>query len=415
MDTRSKRKQRFLSKKNQASTYFETFIKKTNCVDSTDSLYLKVTRKGTISMAMHHIKNQKAHDHTANGDANVKDDKVVRDDKAKSGFHAHNALCSIRLENGVATFGLQMARLLLRKGDSLDVVNESFQFIPTHFNFNEQVHGENEVFEDVSEIVIDQHIASTNTLSKLIGKSYLLLSMVEFTAEIKSRQKLMSEALKDALASFELNEKDIFTNDDVNHLTKDEVDKVIADNEANGKTNENDDTTANDDDDDDDGNNEEADDNDCDFEANTLNDHGQTHLGIVAHCGQLFLAQFLIENGADVNQPNDEGKTPLHIAVKSNKLQMVRLLLDYGADLFANDNEYMTAIHYAITYGLKDIVELIFEKINSQASNEIIRHFLNHAIRVKQIEIVQILLEYDRINDGLKEELHHVLKMFENY
>ena len=411
MDTRSK--QKYLSKKNQASTYFETFIKKTNCVNSTDSLYLKVTRKGTISMAMHHIKNKKAHDHTANGDANIKDNKVVRDDKAKSGFHAHNASCSIRLENGVATFGLQMVRLLLRKGDGLDVVNESFQFIPTHFNFNEQVHDENEVFEDVSEIVIDQHNASTNNLAKLIGKSYLLLSMVEFTAEIKSRQKLMCEALKDALASFELNEKDIFTDDDANHLAKEEVDKGIANNEANGKTNDNGDTTANDDDDD--GSNNEEDDHECEFETNALNDHGQTHLGIVAHCGQLFLAQFLIENGADVNQPNDEGKTPLHIAVKSNKLQMVRLLLDYGADLFANDNEYMTAMHYAITYGLKDIVEMMFEKINPQASNEIIRHFLNHAIRVKQIEIVQILLQYDRINDGLKEELHHVLKMFENY
>ena len=89
--------------------------------------------------------------------------------------------------------------------------------------------------------------------------------------------------------------------------------------------------------------------------------------------------------------------------------------MDYGANLYANDKEYMTPIHYAITYGLKDIVELIFEKISSQVTNQIIRHFLNHAIRVKQIDIVKVLLEYDRINDGVKEELHQVLKIFENY
>ena len=308
MDTRSKRKQKYLSKKNQASNYFETFKKRTNHVNATDRLYLKVTRKGRISMGMYHVKDHKAHEHPANGDAKVKDDKVVRDAKAKPDFHAHNALCSIRLENGGVIPGLQMVRLLLRKGDGLDdldVVNESFQFIPTHFNFNDQVHGENDVFEDITEIVIDQRNASINSLAKLIGKSYLVLCLVECNAAL-SRQSPKSETLKDARGNYKLNEKDTIADDAANHPTKEKSDKVIAQNDANCETNENDDIAENDD-----GDNEKNKDNHvddgCDFDANALNDHGQTQLGVVAHCGQLFLAQFLIENGADVNQPNEEG------------------------------------------------------------------------------------------------------------
>lgn len=92
------------------------------------------------------------------------------------------------------------------------------------------------------------------------------------------------------------------------------------------------------------------------------------------------LCQFLIENGADVNQPlPDTGETPLHAAIsKTNRLvfdPVVRLLLAQGADpnratkpgietgSFMRDcrTKGETPLHRAAAFGSENTIQLLLD------------------------------------------------------
>lgn len=56
-----------------------------------------------------------------------------------------------------------------------------------------------------------------------------------------------------------------------------------------------------------------------------------TPLHLAAENGDIKIAKFLIENGADVNAKNREGFTPLIYACKSQQKEMVKFLIKNGA------------------------------------------------------------------------------------
>jgi ankyrin repeat protein len=88
---------------------------------------------------------------------------------------------------------------------------------------------------------------------------------------------------------------------------------------------------------------------------------GRTPLHRAAEKGQLVVATFLLENGADVNAPDNNGQTPLHLAAANGHKAMVELLLDHKADVQAmsHDSEAPTALHRATQQGFRSIVELL--------------------------------------------------------
>ncbi len=125
-------------------------------------------------------------------------------------------------------------------------------------------------------------------------------------------------------------------------------------------------------------------------------DGARTPLHYAATNGQLEVARWLIEQGADVNAEegryeNGHGSTPLHAAVRQGHFSVVRLLLDKGADvnapgygfsplhdadtvemarLLLSDgadvngkawHDGSTPVHYAAAHGKLELVNLLIE------------------------------------------------------
>ena len=65
------------------------------------------------------------------------------------------------------------------------------------------------------------------------------------------------------------------------------------------------------------------------------NSDGQTPLHIAAQMGNLWIAEYLLRHGTNVNAKDMHGNTPLHIAAT---YQMRNKLLRHGADVSLVNN-----------------------------------------------------------------------------
>lgn len=70
-------------------------------------------------------------------------------------------------------------------------------------------------------------------------------------------------------------------------------------------------------------------------------------------------AEFLLENGTDVNVRNNIGMTPLHYAALCGHKDMVKILLAKKADVNALDCQGLTPLHLAAQYGHGDIIKVL--------------------------------------------------------
>ena len=86
---------------------------------------------------------------------------------------------------------------------------------------------------------------------------------------------------------------------------------------------------------------------------------GQTPLWWSANHGQIALAQKLLNKGADVNTPDHHGSTPLTTSASSGHLDMVRFLVKSGADVHAQIYDGRKAFNLAVTNGHKRVAEYL--------------------------------------------------------
>ncbi len=76
--------------------------------------------------------------------------------------------------------------------------------------------------------------------------------------------------------------------------------------------------------------------------------------------GKFEIAQWLLDNGADINAGAGRHGTPLISAIQSKSLKMVKLMLERGADLNAQwDSPPMNPLKFAETYGHDEIAEYL--------------------------------------------------------
>ena len=101
---------------------------------------------------------------------------------------------------------------------------------------------------------------------------------------------------------------------------------------------------------------------------------GATPLYHAAQKGQLAVATFLLDNGAEVNARDNNNATPLHVATVGGHKAMVELLLAHQADVQAmqNDADAPTALHVAARSGFRSILELLLThgaQVNAKGSS----------------------------------------------
>jgi len=95
-----------------------------------------------------------------------------------------------------------------------------------------------------------------------------------------------------------------------------------------------------------------------DHTRDSLDGYDSTPLHAAALSGHKDVAEFLLNNKADVNAKDWEGQTPLHDAAKNGHKDVVELLAS-KAEIDAKDNSGFTPLHMAAIYGHKDVVKLM--------------------------------------------------------
>nr|XP_012631846.1 arf-GAP with coiled-coil, ANK repeat and PH domain-containing protein 3 isoform X2 [Microcebus murinus] len=88
-------------------------------------------------------------------------------------------------------------------------------------------------------------------------------------------------------------------------------------------------------------------------------DEGKTPLVQAVLGGSLIACEFLLQNGADVNQRDSRGRAPLHHATLLGRTGQVCLFLKRGADQHALDQERQDPLSIAVQAANADIVTLL--------------------------------------------------------
>lgn len=95
---------------------------------------------------------------------------------------------------------------------------------------------------------------------------------------------------------------------------------------------------------------------------------GDTFIPGAFHWKRLRIAEWLLENGADVNSTDSEGNTTLHLAVKRKfKLEHIALLMRFGADPDKENKEDLSARKLAELNNQKKVLSL-FKKSRSKVN-----------------------------------------------
>jgi uncharacterized protein len=127
---------------------------------------------------------------------------------------------------------------------------------------------------------------------------------------------------------------------------------------------------------------------------NSYSADGFYALGLAIYFGHNELAQWLIENGANINQAanNAAQVAPIHSAVSTNNLAMVKYLLEKGANVNQPQQQGVTPLHGAAHNGnLLIVKELINYGADPKAQMSNGKTPLAMAEEAEKTEVVEFL------------------------
>jgi len=102
---------------------------------------------------------------------------------------------------------------------------------------------------------------------------------------------------------------------------------------------------------------------DKEFNVEAQAEDGWTALQWAAFLVNNKMLEFLIENGADINNINHSDKsTPLIFALKNNKVESAKILINRGANITIQEASGWKALHYAAIGGHDELVKLLIDK-----------------------------------------------------
>ena len=128
--------------------------------------------------------------------------------------------------------------------------------------------------------------------------------------------------------------------------------------------------------------------------VNDPSDRTTTALGMTCSEGHLSMAEFLIENGADIDGNHSLDLPPLHNAASRDRTDIVDLLLKKGANVNARDSIGGTACHMAAAGGaIKSAIRLLDAGCDLELMDDNGMTALHLAANSGNLQIIQILLD----------------------
>ena len=116
-----------------------------------------------------------------------------------------------------------------------------------------------------------------------------------------------------------------------------------------------------------------------------------------ARDGIVDLVQYLLENGANVEDVDDEGSRAIHLATLNNHLEVVKYLsLNGGANVEAVQNvSGQRPLHMACKAGYLDIVKFLISEAGANAEIRTINEWnpLHFAVAYNRLEVVEYLID----------------------
>ncbi len=73
----------------------------------------------------------------------------------------------------------------------------------------------------------------------------------------------------------------------------------------------------------------------------------------------LELVRLIVEHGAELNHRDAQGNTEMHLVARSGSAALARLLVQHGADVHAVNTSQHTALYYAAKHGYRSVAEVL--------------------------------------------------------
>lgn len=133
-------------------------------------------------------------------------------------------------------------------------------------------------------------------------------------------------------------------------------------------------------------------------DINLRNANGESALALAAWRGQKVAAQWLIERGARINAP-DKHWSPLHYAVSGGHESMADYLLEQGADIEARTTNGSSVLMMAVYEGHQPLVRKLIEKgARRDVSNDWGDGALEWAMRNNNLGLARMIASPEEFN-----------------
>ena len=125
--------------------------------------------------------------------------------------------------------------------------------------------------------------------------------------------------------------------------------------------------------------------------VNDINEAGYPPLILACYRGNTEVAQFLIENGANLNYNSTMG-TPLMAAVVKGNVEIVNLLLKKNVTIEQKDGNGTTALIYAAMFKNHEIAKLLIQrKASYETKDNRGNSALDYAILADDDQLIEII------------------------